>query len=147
MSGEASRAPAGKPAGRSLGLRAGHVFFVAFLLVAPVLALVRMNALGQPLWAAGILLGCSLLAFAAQWIDKRRAEAEQWRVSENMLHLLELVGGWPGAFLAQHLFRHKTSKLSYQFVFWLIVLLHEYAAIDYLLGWKIALYIKTLTGL
>jgi uncharacterized membrane protein YsdA (DUF1294 family) len=64
-----------------------------------------------------------------------------------MLHFLELLGGWPGAYLGQRIFRHKTSKISYQFVFWLIVLLYQYASIDYLLGWKIALHIKPLLGL
>jgi uncharacterized membrane protein YsdA (DUF1294 family) len=37
---------------------------------------------------------------------------------------MELVGGWPGALLAQQVFRHKTRKLSYQVVFWTIVVLH-----------------------
>jgi len=35
------------------------------------------------------------------------------------------LGGWPGALLAQQLFRHKTRKLSYQLLFWAIVLLHQ----------------------
>jgi uncharacterized membrane protein YsdA (DUF1294 family) len=144
---DTKKAPGEIPAGRTSGLRSGHVFFLGFLLIAPVLALVRLNALGEPLWAAGILLGFSLLAFGVQWIDKRWAETKHWRVSEKMLHLLELLGGWPGAYLGQRIFRHKTSKISYQFVFCLIVLLYEYAAIDYLLGWKIALYVKPLIGL
>jgi len=41
------------------------------------------------------------------------------------LHLLELLGGWPGAFLAQRRLRHKCSKRRYQFVFWLIVLAYQ----------------------
>jgi uncharacterized membrane protein YsdA (DUF1294 family) len=45
-------------------------------------------------------------------------------VSENTLHLLELVGGWPGALLAMKLFRHKTRKLSFLLVTWAIVALH-----------------------
>jgi len=43
-----------------------------------------------------------------------------------------LLGGWPGALLAQQRFRHKTRKLSYQAVFWLIVLLHQVFWIDLL---------------
>jgi len=48
---------------------------------------------------------------------------------------LRMLGGWPGAFLAQRVFRHKTSKLSYQVVFWAIVLVYQLVALDYLTGW------------
>ena len=124
-------------AGR-VGLRLWHCFFLAFLLVAPVIALVRVEAFGKPLLAVAIVFGVSLAAIVAHGIDKRRAEAERWRLPENLLHLLELLGGWPGAFLAQRIFRHKTAKVSYQGVFWLIVTAYEYAAVDFLLGWKLA---------
>ncbi|MBJ9976456.1 DUF1294 domain-containing protein [Pseudomonas sp. S75] len=66
-------------------------------------------------------LGCLLL----YWQDKRQARAQAWRTPEKVLHVAELVGGWPGALLAQQLFRHKTRKVAYQVVFWLIVVLHQ----------------------
>ncbi|MFP5341147.1 MAG: DUF1294 domain-containing protein, partial [Gammaproteobacteria bacterium] len=44
----------------------------------------------------------------------------------------ELAGGWPGALVAQQVFRHKTRKLSYQLTFWLIVVLHQAFWIDLL---------------
>lgn len=69
-------------------------------------------------------------------LDKRRAEEGLWRVPEVNLHLLELLGGWPGAFLAQRRLRHKCSKVSYQFVFWIIVLGHQFAAYDSLRDWQ-----------
>jgi uncharacterized membrane protein YsdA (DUF1294 family) len=134
------------PAGR-FGLRSRHVFFLAFLLVAPVIALVRLDALKEMALVVAIILGVSLIAFGAQWIDKRRAETERWRVPEKVLHLLEFLGGWPGAFLAQRIFRHKTAKISYQLIFWLIVLAYEYAAVDFLLGWKITHHIRQLIGM
>ena len=40
------------------------------------------------------------------------------------LHGLEAAGGWPGALVAQRVFRHKTRKRSFQIIFWLIVLAH-----------------------
>jgi uncharacterized membrane protein YsdA (DUF1294 family) len=49
------------------------------------------------------------------------------------LHLVELLGGWPGALVAQQCFRHKTRKLSYQMVVWLIVAAHQLVWIDGLL--------------
>lgn len=82
-----------------------------------------------PLVAYGIV---SLLAFLLYWHDKRKARADSWRTPENVLHAIELAGGWPGALLAQQVFRHKTRKVSYQLVFWIIVLLHEVFWIDQL---------------
>ncbi len=62
----------------------------------------------------------------------------QWRIPESTLHLFELAGGWPGAFVAQRALRHKTAKTSYQFVFWVIILLHQGLAIDGLTGWTVS---------
>jgi uncharacterized membrane protein YsdA (DUF1294 family) len=84
----------------------------------------------------GVPLAASVCAFFAYRDDKRSAEAGEWRVSEATLHFLALIGGWPGAFLAQRAFRHKTAKLSFQFVFWIVVLVHQAAAIDSLLEWR-----------
>ncbi len=69
--------------------------------------------------------------------DKRRAEAGEWRVPEVMLHFTELIGGWPGAFLAQRIVRHKISKTSYQILFWAIVLIHQFVALDFVMGWRL----------
>ncbi|WP_256587247.1 DUF1294 domain-containing protein [Pseudomonas sp. FW300-N1A1] len=80
-----------------------------------------------PLAAYGIV---SLLAFFLYWSDKRKARADSWRTPENVLHAVELAGGWPGALLAQQVFRHKTRKVSFQVLFWIIVLLHQVFWID-----------------
>ena len=66
----------------------------------------------------------SAVTFAAYRHDKSRAQTGDWRASEKTLHLLEFFGGWPGALIAQQWLRHKNRKLSYQIVFWLIVLAH-----------------------
>lgn len=71
-----------------------------------------------------IYLVMSLVAFAVYGWDKRRAGRGEWRVSERTLHGLELLGGWPGALVAQGFFRHKRRKLSFMVVYWLIVALH-----------------------
>ena len=47
--------------------------------------------------------------------------------ADLLLHLLELLGGWPGGLIAQQVLRHKTRKLSYQVIFWCIVALHGLA--------------------
>lgn len=66
--------------------------------------------------------GVSLVLFVMYWIDKRAAQSGDQRIAENTLHIFELCCGWPGALMAQQVFRHKTRKGSYQFVFWLAVL-------------------------
>ena len=66
----------------------------------------------------------STITVVAYYLDKRAARLGQPRTREITLHVLELLGGWPGALLAQRLFRHKNAKIGYQVVFWLIVAAH-----------------------
>lgn len=66
-------------------------------------------------------LGLSLVAFVAYGLDKSAAKSRNWRTAESTLHLFSLAGGWPGALLAQQIFRHKTSKQSFVVVFWLTI--------------------------
>ena len=83
-----------------------------------------------------VLLGyaaISLISFGQYWHDKTRAQNGGRRIPENSLHLVELLGGWPGALLAQQHFRHKTRKASYQLLFWTIVAAHQAFWVDWLL--------------
>jgi uncharacterized membrane protein YsdA (DUF1294 family) len=64
----------------------------------------------------------SLATFIVYGIDKRRAKQEGDRISELKLHILSLLGGWPGAIAGQKLFRPKTHKKSFGLIFWLSVL-------------------------
>ena len=77
-----------------------------------------------PLWTAGALLAVNLLTVWMYTTDKRAARAGTSRVSENQLHLLSLLGGWPAAWLAQQNLRHKTSKASFRVAYWLTIALH-----------------------
>jgi uncharacterized membrane protein YsdA (DUF1294 family) len=82
-------------------------------------------------WVCGIYAVMSMITFIAYGIDKRRATHNRQRIREHTLHLLEVLGGWPGAILGQIVFHHKRRKFSYMFVFAAIVILH--LAIGYLL--------------
>ena len=76
-------------------------------------------SLNDPSWSillavlAGWYLALSLLSFLVFAHDKRAARKHHRRVPERRLHLLELLGGFPGAFLAVGLLRHKSSKPSF----------------------------------
>ncbi|WP_418131657.1 cold shock and DUF1294 domain-containing protein [Variovorax sp. 375MFSha3.1] len=74
--------------------------------------------------ALGVLLLLSLLTFFVYGFDKNAAQAGRWRTAENTLHLLSLAGGWPGAWIAQRLFRHKVSKTNFMAIYWATVLAH-----------------------
>jgi uncharacterized membrane protein YsdA (DUF1294 family) len=97
-------------------------------MVLPVVALHRLHL--DLRWVGGYALVINALTFWTYARDKKRAEAGEWRVPEAQLHLLELLGGFPGAWVAQRCLRHKTSKVSYQILFWLIVVAYQLAAID-----------------
>jgi uncharacterized membrane protein YsdA (DUF1294 family) len=79
---------------------------------------------------AAVYVLMSVLTFLLYWHDKHRARNDGQRTPEKILHGAELLGGWPGAFIGQQAFRHKTRKVSYQVVFWGIVVLHELFWID-----------------
>ena len=72
----------------------------------------------------GLTAVASPICLAAYGIDKQQVADKQDRVSERTLHLLALVGGWPGAVLGQQFFRHKTKKIVFRMVLWLILALH-----------------------
>ncbi|WP_296754448.1 cold shock and DUF1294 domain-containing protein [Thiobacillus sp.] len=77
-----------------------------------------------PIAVVWIYLAASFVAFVAYALDKLAARNGQWRTPESTLHLFSLAGGWPGALLAQRLLRHKSSKQSFQLVFWVTVILN-----------------------
>ena len=114
------------------------------LLALPIFAMIHANLdlRWVALWGVGVSLAC----YRMYAIDKRRAEAGLWRIPENTLHLVGFLGGWPGAFLAQRRLRHKTSKVSFQAVFWIVVLMYQLAAFDATQDWRIAKKIWTFYG-
>ncbi|MGV3581256.1 MAG: DUF1294 domain-containing protein [Methylophilus sp.] len=69
-------------------------------------------------------LTVSLITFAIYGKDKLAAKFDYWRTSENTLHFLSIIGGWPGAMLAHKLLRHKSKKEEFRFTFWLTVIVN-----------------------
>jgi uncharacterized membrane protein YsdA (DUF1294 family)/cold shock CspA family protein len=114
------------------GVRAGSVLGTPYLLFGLIglalaavilIGLILMVGRGQPpaVWAALWIVALSLAAFFIYGFDKSQAQRGGVRVPEAILHLLSLFGGSPGAFIAMRVFHHKTSKRSFQVVFWLMV--------------------------
>jgi uncharacterized membrane protein YsdA (DUF1294 family)/cold shock CspA family protein len=96
-----------------------------FLLAVVGVAVAGLVPLVLPI-AYVVLSGLSWLMY---WWDKDAAGQAARRTPESTLHLVDLLGGWPGALIAQQQFRHKTVKASFQAVFWLTVLTNLVAAV------------------
>ena len=116
------------------------------LLASPVLAVWRLAPREFAAALAVVAFLSSVVSYGLYFWDKRRARKGVWRISEKTLHLWELLGGWPGAFLAQRQLRHKSSKASYQVAFWLIVLTHNTLALDWQLDWRITRSVRDRLG-
>lgn len=124
-----SKAASEPPAIRNFGAK---VLVWLALCLLPLSGSALLLRAGIP-WALALYTGASLISFVQYAWDKGRAEKGGQRTPENTLHAVELLGGWPGALIAQQVFRHKTRKGSYQAVFWAIVAAHQVFWLDYLL--------------
>jgi uncharacterized membrane protein YsdA (DUF1294 family) len=71
-----------------------------------------------------LYLGASLVTFFMYFWDKSAARTGAWRTQESTLHLLSLLGGWPGALIAQQTLRHKSRKASFRAVFWMTLVMN-----------------------
>ncbi|PXW18284.1 uncharacterized membrane protein YsdA (DUF1294 family) [Chryseobacterium sp. CBTAP 102] len=69
------------------------------------------------------LLIMNLITFGVFGFDKWQAQKHQWRISENTLLLISILGGILGAASGMILFNHKVSKKSFLMKFILVVLI------------------------
>ena len=101
---------------RNAALIAGCVA-AAFLGVVALLAM-----LGRIWWpAACVYIVTSIATFSAYKHDKEAAQVGARRTNEWALITLGLIGGWPGALVARHRFRHKTRKVAFRIGYWFSV--------------------------
>jgi uncharacterized membrane protein YsdA (DUF1294 family) len=121
---------AATPAVQQLPLK---LMLFAALCVLPLYGAVQLLLKHAFIWPLCAYPVVSLLSFCQYWQDKHRAQTGRWRTAENTLQMTALIGGWPGALLAQQVFRHKTRKLEFQLPFCLIVLAHQAFWSDWLL--------------
>ena len=109
------------------------LLLLAALSVLPLYGALQLLMLDGFIGALGLYPVVSLVSFCQYWNDKNSAQKGRWRTAENTLQVTALFGGWPGALLAQQVFRHKTRKLEFQLPFWLIILAHQLFWFDWLL--------------
>ena len=71
-----------------------------------------------------VLLAINIINFAIYAIDKYRAKKGYWRIKETTLHFISLIGGWPGAAVAQRWLKHKNRKVAFQRSYWLTIVVN-----------------------
>jgi uncharacterized membrane protein YsdA (DUF1294 family) len=138
----------GETDGSRGNFRAGALIGLAVLLVLPALAVLRLTSASLAK-LTGVWFGAvSAFAFFAYFDDKQRAQSQEstWRTPEKLLHFLELIGGWPGGFLARAWLRHKSAKLSFRVWSWLIIAIYQVVAADALLGWRMTTAVRAWIG-
>lgn len=92
----------------------------SFLGVVTVLTLAKKLPIAVLTFYAAI----SILTFLVYYKDKTAARSGSWRTPENLLHLLSIIGGWPGAAIAQSLLRHKSKKMTFRLFYWLTAVIN-----------------------
>lgn len=117
--GSAKPAPAASPVPKSSVTQA-IVGSSVFLVV--ITALVVMSR--APWWVLPWYLVLSGVTFMLYGWDKVSARGGHWRTQESTLNGLALLGGWPGGWIAQHAWRHKSRKTSFQVAFWAATLVN-----------------------
>ena len=109
---------------RSAGGAAAAYGALALALVA--IGLWGLGMLGRSGLAAYLvwLLVVSLATFVLYGVDKAQAKRDGLRVPENLLHLMALLGGFPGGFSGRAGFHHKTRKPAFAWVLWISLAIH-----------------------
>ena len=117
-----ARKAATKPKVPLSQLKSHYSIWLIIVYFAFVLAL-SMTA-QWPWWGVLAIAALSLLTYVVYAVDKGAAQRNDQRIPEKNLHLLALLGGWPGALLAQQHLRHKSIKQPFQKVFWFTVVMN-----------------------
>lgn len=98
-----------------------HSFSTYYLVLFSIVVLTITFTHRLPFKLLAFYITLSVVTFLVYAIDKSAAINNRGRTKENTLHILGLIGGWPGALIAQKTLRHKSSKHEFQIGFWLTV--------------------------
>ncbi|HEX8912521.1 MAG TPA: DUF1294 domain-containing protein [Humisphaera sp.] len=123
--GTTSRPTSARPRSRSpRGASRGPSPYRLFLLVGGLCAALGTTVAHWGLgwsWFWAYLASINLVTLCLYGYDKRAAVDGRLRVPERVLHVAAFVGGTPGAYLGQRVFRHKTLKGTFRFWFWALL--------------------------
>ncbi len=108
------RAPKKRVSGVSVQAQLVGVLFCGVVITA------CLNGL-LPLPVLTVYGGVSVFTFGVYAVDKSASKRRARRTPERTLHILGVMGGWPGALCARHWLRHKSTKRAFVRTFWITV--------------------------
>jgi uncharacterized membrane protein YsdA (DUF1294 family)/cold shock CspA family protein len=120
----------------SLSAFSAYSTYLSLLFLAVITATYYAGQFPQKLLLSYFCL--SIITFLAYAFDKSKAQRGGWRIKESRLNFFAIIGGWPGAAIAQQLLRHKSQKREFRIVFWFTVMTNISILIFLYLsvGWK-----------
>ena len=75
-----------------------------------------------------IIVIINIVTFIIYGIDKYKAKKGKWRIPENSLIGLAIIGGSIGAYLGMRVWHHKTMHLKFKYGIPLIIVIQLIAA-------------------
>lgn len=72
------------------------------------------------------ILIINFISFLIMYIDKRKAIKKKWRISENTLIFISIIGGSIGMLIGMNLFRHKTKHKKFTIGIPIIIIIQIY---------------------
>ncbi|WP_394145596.1 DUF1294 domain-containing protein [Vibrio atypicus] len=66
-----------------------------------------------------IALAISTVTYLVYAVDKQAQHTGGMQIPDVCFHVLNLLGGWPGAMLAQSVLHHKYNNIGFKLLFWL----------------------------
>ncbi|MGG7078902.1 DUF1294 domain-containing protein [Clostridium sardiniense] len=61
------------------------------------------------------ILIVNILGYFLMFLDKQKAKKHKWRIPENTLMLVAIIGGSIGSIIGMQTFRHKTKHIKFKF--------------------------------
>ncbi|MBY0757256.1 DUF1294 domain-containing protein [Clostridium sardiniense] len=69
------------------------------------------------------ILIVNILGYFLMFLDKQKAKKHKWRIPENTLMLVAIIGGSIGSIISMQTFRHKTKHIKFKFGIPIILIL------------------------
>lgn len=76
------------------------------------------------------LLMVNIISFISYYIDKRKSIKHKYRIRENYLLLLSVIGGVFGSILSMVLFHHKTKHIKFIIINFICLVLWLYIILN-----------------
>jgi len=112
--------------------RSLYRIWIIFWIIFSILVALLMQQLFDFGLFLDILISVNIVTFLLFGFDKMQSIRHGLRVPEKNLWLAAFVGGSIGAIFGMKVFKHKTRKISFQFVLWILILIQIILIIFYL---------------